>query len=335
MNLMQSIKPIVRACRAADVKRRLSTGCITPCAWVAVFLASSLLVAAQETNAPAQTNNITEPEVLSQLGDLVQAADPGETEAAAPPNGLPQAKGSVASGDRAPRVNRFDNAGRGQDRNSSQDPGRSQRDDRRFRGRRSFRSNSERYGSYGSANDYSSGSDLNPTNALSEMNNSLVTLDYADFRIIVDRNIFDPNRVSRHGSRLNLPQRIYDSLTLVGTMTYEKGTFAFFDGTSAQYKKALRVTDAIAGYKVTAIAPNSVKLASGTNQLELNVGAQLRREEDGPWELAGTSASYEAMPSSSSTNATSTTSTAVGSDAAASGQMSDVLKRLMQRREKE
>ena len=76
-------------------------------------------------------------------------------------------------------------------------------------------------------------------------------------------------------------------MTLVGTMTYEKGTFAFFDGTSSDYKKALKLTDTIAGYKVTTIAPNGVKLASGTNEVELSVGAQLRREEDGPWLLAG------------------------------------------------
>ena len=55
-------------------------------------------------------------------------------------------------------------------------------------------------------------------------------------------------------------------------MTYEKGTFAFFDGTSSDYKKALKLTDVIAGYKVTNIAPNGVKLASGTNALELSVG---------------------------------------------------------------
>ena len=89
-----------------------------------------------------------------------------------------------------------------------------------------------------------------------------------------------------------------DSLTLVGTMSYEKGTFAFFDGTSSEYKKALKLTDSIAGYKVTNIAPNGVKLASGTNELELSVGAQLRREENGPWRLSGQSGSYAATPAS-------------------------------------
>ena len=117
-------------------------------------------------------------------------------------------------------------------------------------------------------------------------------------------------------------------------MTYEKGTFAFFDGTSSEYKKALKLADAIAGYKVTNIAPNGVKLASGTNELELSVGAQLRREEDGPWLLAGQSASYASTPASTSTNAAAATTT-TGSDAASGGAESDIIKKLMQRREKE
>jgi hypothetical protein len=116
-------------------------------------------------------------------------------------------------------------------------------------------------------------------------------------------------------------------------MTYEKGTFAFFDGTSSEYKKALKLADAIAGYKVTNIAPNGVKLVSGTNQLDLSVGAQLRREEDGPWLLSGQSTSYAATPASTSTNAAATTST--GSDTASGSAESDIIKRLMQKREKE
>jgi hypothetical protein len=117
-------------------------------------------------------------------------------------------------------------------------------------------------------------------------------------------------------------------------MSYEKGTFAFFDGTSSDYKKALKLTDSIAGYKVINIAPNGVKLASGTNVLDLSVGAQLRREEDGPWLLSSQSTSYAATPSSTSTNAAAITTTN-GSDTASAGAESDIIKRLMQKREKE
>ncbi len=113
-----------------------------------------------------------------------------------------------------------------------------------------------------------------------------------------------------------------------GTMSYEKGTFAFFDGTSSDYKKALKLTDSIAGYKVTNITPNAVKLTSGTNEIDLSVGAQLRREEDGPWRLSSQAVSFSSTPASTATNgAASTTGTTPG------GAESDIIKRLMQKRE--
>jgi hypothetical protein len=282
---------------------------------------------AQEPDAPPQTNAIPAAEVLSQLSDLVQAADSVQPEDMAPSNGLPQASGlpqanglSQANGttlgeDRAAKVNRFDN------------PGRFQKGDRRSRGRRPSRSNSDQSSGYGPANDYSRGS----PNSIAGTNNGTATLDYAAFKDIVDRNIFDPNRFPRRGPRLGTPPKSFDSLTLVGTMTYEKGTFAFFDGTSSEYKKALRLADVIAGYKVTNISPNGVKLASGTNQLELSVGAQLRREENGPWRPSSQLTSYAPTPASTSTNAAAT----AGSDTASAGAQSDIIKRLMQKREKE
>jgi hypothetical protein len=171
-------------------------------------------------------------------------------------------------------------------------------------------------------------------NSLSETNDGSTTLNYAAFRVIVDGNIFNPNRVSRRrpdGPRT--PPKSFDSLTLVGTMTYEKGTFAFFDGTSADYRKALRMTDSIAGYKVASITPTSVKLAAGTNQFELNVGSALRREENGPWQPANQFSSYVPPSASTSTNSAATTSS--GTDTATAGAESDVIKRLMQKREKE
>ncbi|MGH7972106.1 MAG: hypothetical protein ACREIC_25615, partial [Limisphaerales bacterium] len=142
MNLMQSAKLTVREWMVVGMRLRFSAGCAARCAFVAVFLAGGFLAAAQETNAPAQTNNITEPEVLSQLGDLVQATDSVAPETDAPPNDLAQANGPTPGVDGAPRVNRFDNSSRSQGPNTSQNSGGFQRDDRRSGGRRSYRSNS-------------------------------------------------------------------------------------------------------------------------------------------------------------------------------------------------
>jgi hypothetical protein len=329
MNPMQAIKLIIGARMVAGAWRWASGGWDARWSFVAVGLASGLLVAAQEPDAPAPTSGATAAEVLSQLSDLVQATDSPQAEDMAPPNdlaptnGLPQANGAAPGGDLTNRVNRFDN------------PSRSQNDDRRSRGRRSPRSRSDQSGGAGSANDYGRGSDRSQTNSLAGTNNGPAMLDYAAFKVIVDRNIFDPNRYPRRGPRLaQQAPKSFDALTLVGTMSYEKGTFAFFDGTSSEYKKALKLADAIAGYKVTNIAPNSVKLAAGTNELELSVGMQLRREEDGPWLLSSRSTSYAVTPASTSTNAAATTTT-TGSDTSSGGAESDIIRKLMQRREKE
>ena len=301
--------------------------------WLA--LVCGFPVVAQEPEASAQTNDMTAAEVLSQLNAMVQTADGAQAEDMAPSNepaatnGLPQASAPASGGDRPNRFIRPDN--------STPSPGssRPQSNDRRSRGRRSSNSRPGQPGGYGSARDYSSGSDRTPTNAATWTNNGLVSLDYSAFKMIVDRNIFDPNRFPHAPGQVRPTSkpRSVDYVTLVGTMSYEKGTFAFFDGTSSDYKKALKLTDSIAGYKVTNITPNSVKLAAGTNELNLNVGAQLRREEDGPWLLASQFTSYAATPASTSTNGTAATIT--GSDTTSGGTESDILKRLMQKREKE
>ena len=339
MKPMPIIKLIVRELRVDGGKLWRATGIAGRLATLGLALLCGFPVAAQEPDASAQTNDAMAAEVLARLNDLVQAADSTQPEDMAPPsdlsatNDVPQAGSPASSGDRPNRFIRPDNSSRSDSGNRFQGSSRSQKDDRRSRGRRSFGSKSDQSGGYGSANDYSRGSDRSQTNSLADTNNGPVSLDYAAFKVIVDRNIFDPNRVPRRGSRpLREAPKSIDFLTLVGTMSYEKGTFAFFDGTSSEYKKVLKLADAIAGYKVTNIAPNGVKLTSGTNVLELGVGAQLRREENGPWLPAGQSTSYAAAPSSTSTNAAATTN---GSDTTSGGAESDIIKRLMQKREKE
>jgi hypothetical protein len=68
-------------------------------------------------------------------------------------------------------------------------------------------------------------------------------------------------------------------------MKYEKGPYAFFDGTSSTYRKVLQTGDSVAGFKVEAIEHKGVKMTSGTNEIEVPVGWQLRREESGDWHL--------------------------------------------------
>jgi len=114
---------------------------------------------------------------------------------------------------------------------------------------------------------------------------------YSDFRIITERNIFNQQRSPRSSGQ---PERREtrrssnptDYVTLVGTMSYEKGWHAFFEGSRSDFRKVLRPGDSIAGYRLASIELKQVVLTSGTNELVLPVGKQLRREAEGDWRIA-------------------------------------------------
>jgi hypothetical protein len=112
--------------------------------------------------------------------------------------------------------------------------------------------------------------------------------DYRNFEIIPKRNIFSPRRspgnVAPEPRQKNRPRT--DTLALVGVMSYGKGPMAFFDGSRSDYRKVLKPNESIAGFKVTAIDASSVKLAASTNEIELQLGMQLAREEEGEWKLS-------------------------------------------------
>lgn len=112
--------------------------------------------------------------------------------------------------------------------------------------------------------------------------------EYRNFEIIPKKNIFNPRRSPAYVPS-EKPQRVSrrtESLALVGVMSNGKGPMAFFEGSRSDYRKVLKPNDNIAGFKVTAIEPSSVKLASNTNEIEVQVGMQLAREEEGEWKLS-------------------------------------------------
>ncbi len=132
--------------------------------------------------------------------------------------------------------------------------------------------------------------------------------DISAFKIISDRNIFNPNRYTRtvrtnDRPRVVTPQSHVEHVALVGTMTYQKGQLAFFDGTSSDVRKPLKVSDTVAGYRLVAIYPDRVKLGVGASHFDLAVGKELRRADGGNWSIADqpeSTASYSSSSSSSS-----------------------------------
>jgi len=297
--------------------------------WVIIGLglAGGFPAVAQEAETMGETNDVIAAEVLARINELVQAGEFNQPEDMAAPDDL------VATNAPSRPTGPTQGESRSVQDSGSADSSRSPTDERRSRGRRSSRSRSVPSRSSSSAGDYGATDGRSQPAALPQTNGAPAGLDYSAFQVIVDRNIFDPNRYPRRSgeTRARPAPKTVDSLTLVGTMSYERGTFAFFDGSSSDYRKALKLSDIIAGYEVCNITPDAVKLAAGTNVLELPVGMQLRREEDGPWRLADRSGPYAAAPASNTTNAATATASGTGS----SETDSDIIKRLMQRREQE
>jgi hypothetical protein len=146
-----------------------------------------------------------------------------------------------------------------------------------------------------------------------------------EFRLITDRNIFNPNRnPRRERAPEEKPARV-DTITLVGTMDSEKGLRAFFDGSESGFRKALRVGDAIDKFKVTQISPNVVQLERDGKTFAVRVGQQFRRPEGGDWNLEDAPREVPARTADQSPSSPP----AIPADAP------EALKRLMERRQKE
>lgn len=111
--------------------------------------------------------------------------------------------------------------------------------------------------------------------------------DFSTFKLVTERNIFNARRRGRTtgNDRPRTRGVRAEYAALAGTMSYDKGNFAFFDGSSSEFSKSVKVSDSIAGFTITDIQRSFIKLESGTNKLELQVGMQLRREQGGDWQI--------------------------------------------------
>jgi len=174
--------------------------------------------------------------------------------------------------------------------------------------------------------------------------------DYAKFSsFVTERNIFDPNRYPRNSK--NTARRTTTTRTrtrtvgapfvaLVGTMSYEKGLFAFFNSNNSDLKKILAVNDEIAGYTVKGITANAVTLVGpDKKEVLMKVGEQMHQEGNN-WllnsrnESAG-STTNESAPAAEAETTAEAAETPAAAAPSANLESNDVLKRLMQLREKE
>lgn len=156
---------------------------------------------------------------------------------------------------------------------------------------------------------------------------------YEAFRLITDRNIFNPNRSGRRERVVEERAPRTDTITLVGTMDYDKGVFAFFDGSDPTYRKPRQVGDSIEQYKVTKISANAIELERDGKTVSMSLAQQLRRPDGGDWSLVGVDmARMEAQAQAKAADASKIDPTAapvIPADA------DEVMKRLMERRAKQ
>lgn len=193
---------------------------------------------------------------------------------------------------------------------------------------------------------------------------------FRPFQIIAERNIFNGNRSGQRisSTRSSSQQRYVrvDAFSLVGTMVSEKGPVAFFDGTESDFRKAFKAGGRIGGFEIRDVRFAGVRLAQGTNTVDLAVGTGMRREDRGLWKPTSGGASFSsgnsggtgyssnsASHSSSSRydsssrysggssrdrsadETTASTPSSTGGSGASTADMDEILKRLMEKREKE
>ena len=123
----------------------------------------------------------------------------------------------------------------------------------------------------------------------------MVKSDFDPYRIVVDRNIFSPDRRKKQADTPKPPAR--DRIEVLGSLLSDEGTVAFFDGTKKEYQAARKVGESIAGFRVTDIKTEGVKLDKDGQQMDVPVGFELTRVgEAGPWTVAAAEPPKESRP---------------------------------------
>jgi hypothetical protein len=153
---------------------------------------------------------------------------------------------------------------------------------------------------------------------------------YDAYRVIADRNIFNSTRTGRR-EREERPVR-NDSIAFVGTMDYEKGLIAFFDGSDSSYRKVLRVGDSIDKFKITKISADRVELDREGKPTTMSLAQQMRRPEGGDWTLVGADVVRAEQAAAAAADASKNAAAAANVIPA---NASDALRKLMEARQKQ
>lgn len=152
-----------------------------------------------------------------------------------------------------------------------------------------------------------------------------------EFRLVSERNIFNPNRTGRRDRPNEEKPPGVDVITLVGTMDSDRGLRAFFDGSESSFRRALHVGESVDKFKVTQIAPSVVDLERDGKSMSVRVGQQLRRPEGADWNLV----SEEVVRREAQARAANETKVDPSAPLVIPAGASEIEKRMMERRMKD
>lgn len=123
---------------------------------------------------------------------------------------------------------------------------------------------------------------------------------FKPFAVITQRNVFNANRGPAGTAATAAPKppkpTAIEAFALLGTLLSERGSVAFFDGTSPGYRKAAQAGDTLGPYTLTAIELDRVTLQQGDREVCLPLKMQCHREGHGEWQIAALPEDYQPSP---------------------------------------
>lgn len=166
--------------------------------------------------------------------------------------------------------------------------------------------------------------------------------EFESFKLILDRNIFDPDRRGPREQRRERPPEPprEESFTLLGTMFYSDKQLAFFDGTDSEWAGAVKMGETVAGHKLTKVGFETIELDWNGESIELTVGAARAKRGDAPWSTQSRADWSGSSRRSDSGRSFGSRRTDVGSENEVSGkdapaadlEANDIIKQMMERR---
>jgi hypothetical protein len=155
------------------------------------------------------------------------------------------------------------------------------------------------------------------------------------YRMVRTKNIFDPSRLPMPTGSAAAPPvtaapppKPSDYVALTGIMVTSDTAVAFFSGSRPDYDKVLPINGDIAGAKVTRITPSSIEVDRGGKKITVAVGQTV------PFDNSAPAAAPQADAAPPTAANTPTTTSPPSGMAPSGANLSDVMRRMMEARQR-